>query len=115
MSKPTIYHNARCSKSRQTLALLEENGVEADVVEYLNDMPNKATLKSIIAALGVSPHDIVRTKEAQYQEAGLTKNSSDADVLSALIKFPKLLERPIVVNGKKAAIGRPPENVLDIL
>ena len=115
MNKPTIYHNPRCSKSRQTLALLEEQGVQPKIVEYLNETPDKATLKEIIASLGIKPHDVLRTKETEYKESGLSKDSSDNEVLDALVKYPKLLERPIVVKGKKAAIGRPPENVLDIL
>jgi arsenate reductase len=115
MSQPTIYHNPRCSKSRQTLALLVEKGVTPNVVEYLNDMPNEATLIRIIKSLGIRPHDILRTKEAEYKVAGLSKDSSDQEILDALIEFPKLLERPIVVHGKKAAIGRPPENVLEIV
>jgi arsenate reductase len=115
MTEPTIYHNPRCSKSRQTLALLHENGVKPNVVEYLNDMPDKTTLKKILASLGIKPHDVLRTKEAEYKQAGLSRESSDNEILDALIKYPKLLERPVVVKGKKAAIGRPPEKVLEIL
>ena len=115
MSTITIYHNPRCSKSRQTLALLEENGVQPEVVEYLRDPLDGDTLRDVLGKLGCSAHDIVRTKEAEYTEAGLSAESSEESVMEALQRYPKLLERPIVVRGTKAVIGRPPENVLDLL
>lgn len=112
----TIYHNPRCSKSRQTLQLLEENGVTPDIVLYLENTPDKATLSSIQKSLGVEARGMMRTKEAEYKEQQLADaNLSDSDLLDAMVNTPKLIERPIVVNGDKAAIGRPPENVLSIL
>ena len=114
MSTITIYHNPRCSKSRQTLALLQEQGIEPEVIEYLSTPVDADTLRSVVAKLGASAHDIVRTKEAEYDQAGLSPDSSEEDVIQAIVQYPKLMERPIVVRGDKAAIGRPPESVLDL-
>ncbi|ODR97509.1 arsenate reductase [Methyloceanibacter stevinii] len=112
----TIYHNPRCSKSRQTLALIEERGVEPVIVEYLKTPPSAADLKAILKKLGFKPQDIVRTKEARYAELGLKERSvTDDELLALLADNPILIERPIVVTGNKAAIGRPPEKVLAIL
>ena len=116
MTDYTIFHNPRCSKSRQTLALLEENGIQPTIVKYLDDIPDTATLKSLISKLGFAQaHDLVRNKEADYKTAGLSAQSSDADVIAAMIQYPKLIERPIVDNGHKAVIGRPPEAVKALL
>lgn len=110
----TIYHNPRCSKSRQTLALIEEKGVAPKVVEYLNAPPSQTELKNIVALLGVSPKEIIRKKEAK--EAGLDiAGMSDAAAIKAMASHPAIIERPIVISGKKAVLGRPPENVLSIL
>lgn len=112
----TIYHNPRCSKSRQTLQLLEENGVTPEIVLYLENTPDKNTLAAIKNSLGVDARGMMRTKEAEYKEQGLANDAlSDDDLLEAMVNTPKLIERPIVVKGKKAAIGRPPESVLEIL
>ena len=112
----TIYHNPRCSKSRQTLQLLEENGVTPEIVLYLENPPNKKTLAAIKKSLGVDARGMMRTKEAEYKEQDLGSDTlSDDDLLEAMVKTPKLIERPIVVKGAKAAIGRPPESVLEIL
>ena len=112
----TIYHNPRCSKSRQTLSLLEDKGVKIDIVEYLKTPPDAATLKALIKKLGITAHDLLRKSEEEYKQAGLDKkNISEDDIINAMIKYPKLIERPIVVNKDKAALGRPPENVLAIL
>jgi arsenate reductase len=112
----TIYHNPRCTKSRQTLQLLKDKGVEPDVVEYLKETPSKDELKKIINSLGISARDVLRKKEAVYKEAGFDNdNLSEDEIISLMEKNPKVIERPIVVNGSKAAIGRPPENVLDII
>ena len=111
----TIYHNPRCSKSRQTLELLRERGVEASVVEYLKTPLNTAQLTRVIQQLGCGAHAVVRAKEALYQELGLSPTSSEPAIIQAIVEHPSLLERPIVVVGEKAAIGRPPENVLSIL
>jgi len=111
-----IYHNPRCTKSRETLKLLEDNGVSALIVEYLQNPPNVETLASIIQALGCKPRDIIRKKEPVYKELGLGDASiSDEKILEAMIANPILIERPIVMANGKAAIGRPPENVLTIL
>jgi len=112
----TIYHNPRCSKSRQTLQLLQDNQVEIDIVDYLNNPLDKSQLQQLVALLDCSVRDIVRTSEADYKENDLAnKDLSDDELLTAIVKMPKLMQRPIVVNGKKATIGRPPENVLDII
>ena len=112
----TIYHNPRCSKSRQTLALLQERGIEPVVVEYLKTPPDAATLKSLLGKLKFSARELMRTKEPAYKEAGLADPQlSEAALIKAMTEQPVLIERPIVVNGSKAAIGRPPENVLTIL
>jgi arsenate reductase len=111
----TIY-NPRCSKSRQTLALLEERGIAPRIVEYLNTPPSAAELKTILKKLGLKPRDLLRKSEPLYAELGLKDRDLDDDALIALmVANPILIERPIVVSGKRAAIGRPPENVLKIL
>lgn len=110
-----IYHNPRCSKSRTTLGLLEEKGVELDVIEYLKIGPDAATLSSVLDQLGMQPQDLMRKGEAVYKELGL-KEISDRDALiKAMVDNPILIERPIVLANGKAKIGRPPESVLDIL
>lgn len=112
----TIYHNPRCSKSRQTLALLQENGVEPDIIHYLDTPPDAAALKGLLGKLGLKPRELMRRKEAAYKENGLNDETLDEDALiAAMVANPILIERPIVVNGAKAALGRPPEQVLDIL
>ncbi|MDU8927394.1 arsenate reductase (glutaredoxin) [Alisedimentitalea sp. MJ-SS2] len=111
----TIWHNPRCSKSRQTLALLEENGHTPEVRRYLDDAPTEAELRTAAAALGVAPIDMMRTKEAEFKAEGLTKDSNDDTLFAAMARVPKLIERPMVFSGDKAAIGRPPKAVLDIL
>lgn len=110
-----IYHNPRCSKSRNTLALLQENGVEPEVVLYLETPPDAETLQALLKKLGKSPAELVRKGEAEYKELGLGKDSSDEELLQAMAGHPKLIERPIVVRGDRAVLGRPPENVLDLL
>jgi len=112
----TIYHNPRCSKSRQTLALLQERGIETDVVDYLQTPPDSKMLKSLLSKLNLSARQLMRTKEAAYKDAGLADTElSEAALIKAMIEQPILIERPIVVNGDKSVIGRPPENVLAIL
>lgn len=115
-TKVTIYHNPRCSKSRETLALLRERGIEPDVIEYLKDPPSAATLKALLKQLGIKPRELLRTKEEAYKAAGLDRPGvSDEQVIAAMVEHPVLIERPIVVANKKAALGRPPETVLKIL
>lgn len=110
----TIYHNPRCSKSRQTLAIIQEKGVSPEIVEYLDNPPSQAKLKEIVSALGVSTKEIVRKKEAKEEGVDVGE-LSDAELIKAMVKHPRIIERPIVVSGTKAAMGRPPENVLSIL
>ena len=111
-----IYHNPRCSKSRQTLQLLEEHQISPEVVEYLNSPPSKEELSEILSMLGLAPRQLMRTKEAEYKELGLDDESlSREQLIEAMVATPKLIERPIVINNGKAAIGRPPETVLDII
>ena len=112
----TIYHNPRCSKSRATLALLEENGVTPEIVEYLETPPSKAELSTILDRLGMQPRELIRKKEELYKALNLADESLDRDALiDAMIENPILIERPVVVNEGKYALGRPPENVLRIL
>ena len=111
-----IYHNPRCSKSRQTLQLLQQQAVEPEVVEYLKNPPDKNTLKKILDHLQMTPRDLMRHKEDEYKENHLDDPSLSADeLIEAMIKYPKLIERPIVVTDKGIAIGRPPESVLEVL
>jgi arsenate reductase (glutaredoxin) len=110
----TIYHNPRCTKSRETLALLEKKGIKPEIIEYLKTPPDKATLKKLLKMLGKTPRELLRAKEAK--EAGLDKPSlSDEQIIDGMVKTPIVIERPIVVNGARAALGRPPESVLNIL
>jgi len=112
----TIYHNPRCSKSRQTLALLESRGVAPVVVEYLKSPPSADELRDVLKKLDLKPQDILRKCEACYKEIGLKERPvSDDELVALMVENPILIERPIVVAGKKAAIGRPPESVLAIL
>jgi arsenate reductase len=116
MSKIVIYHNPRCSKSRQTLALLEGRGEVPEVILYLETPPSIAELKKLLAKLSMTPRELMRTGETEYKDNGLKDNSlSDTQLLAAMVKFPKLIERPIVTRGDKAKIGRPPESVLGLL
>jgi arsenate reductase len=116
MSDIEIYHNPRCSKSRQTLAVLEENGFEASVVEYLKTPPSAEHLAKIISQLGISPRELLRKGEAIYKELNLNDTSlTDQYLIEAMCENPKLIERPIVIHNGKAKIGRPPESVLEIL
>jgi len=112
----TIYHNPKCSKSRQTLELLRSKGIHPVIVEYLKAPPDKPTLQKILRLLQLKPRDLMRKKEDIYKKAKLDREDLDDDALiSAMIKHPVLIERPIVLANGKAALGRPPENVLEIL
>jgi len=111
----TLYHNPRCSKSRETLALLEANGVKPEIVRYLETPPDRETLQILLHKLGMSSvRQLMRTKEELYKTLRL-ENASEAQLLDALAAHPALLERPVVINGDRARIGRPPEAVLEIL
>lgn len=111
----TIWHNPRCSKSRQTLALLEEREFDVTVRKYLEDTPSAQELREVCAKLDLQVIDIMRTKEKQFGELGLAKTDTDDILIDAMISHPILIERPIVIAGDKAALGRPPEQVLTIL
>jgi arsenate reductase len=114
--KVTIFHNPRCSKSRQTLQLLQDKGIRPTIIEYLRDPPSVAELDDLLKLLDLSPREVMRHKEAAYEELGLDATDLDnAHLVEAIHRHPILLERPIVVSNGKAAIGRPPENVLAIL
>lgn len=110
-----IFHNPKCSKSRATLALLQEHGVEPEIVEYLKTPPTVAELKAIVAKLGIKPEQLVRKGEDVYKTHYAGKTLTDAQWLEALAKHPILIERPIVVSGNRAVVGRPPENVKTLL
>lgn len=110
-----IYHNNRCSKSRCGIEILEESGRDFEVVKYLDNIPSKKELKTIINLLGIKPIDLVRKNEAIWKSDFKGKTLSDTDIIEAMANHPKLIERPIVINGNKAVIGRPPERILDIL
>ncbi|MCE2440619.1 MAG: arsenate reductase (glutaredoxin) [Candidatus Latescibacteria bacterium] len=116
MSEVVIYHNPRCSKSRQTLNLLRDRGIEPRIVEYLKTPPDEQTLSGILQMLGIRPVDLVRTKEDEFGALGLHEKRDDPRALiRAMTSHPILIERPIVINGNRARLGRPPENVLEIL
>lgn len=111
----TIYHNPRCSKSRETLRILEEKGETVEIIKYLETPPTKKELEQLISLLGIKPIELVRTQEKEWKENYHGKTLSDNEIINAMVKFPRLIERPIAVKGTKAVVGRPPENVLDIL
>ncbi len=112
----TIYHNPRCSKSRQTLKLIEDAGLEPEVIRYLDTPPDKDTLKSLIRKLGISARELIRRKEEAYKVLRLADDQlTEDELIDAMLRYPALIERPIVVRGEKAVIGRPPENVEALL
>lgn len=111
-----IYHNPRCSKSRQTLALIRAAGIEPEIVEYLNEPPSVEELDDLLKKLRLEPRDIMRKGEAEYKDLKLKDRELERDeALRLLVKHPKLIERPIVVKGRNAVLGRPPENVKELL
>jgi arsenate reductase (glutaredoxin) len=111
-----IYHNPRCSKSRATLALLEENDVNPEIIYYLDSPPNKEELTELLNKLGIGIRDLIRTSEAEYGDLGLDDESlSEAIIFDIVANHPKLIQRPIVIKGDLAIFGRPPENVLTLL
>jgi arsenate reductase (glutaredoxin) len=111
----TIYHNPKCTKSRATLALLQEHGIEPRVIEYLQTPPTAAELKAIVGKLGIAPEQLVRKGEDVYKANYAGKKLTDAQWIEAMVSHPILIERPIVVSGSRAVIGRPPENVSQLL
>jgi arsenate reductase len=110
-----IYHNPRCSKSREARQLCEDAGVELEIVEYLKTPPDEVELNELLCKLGLNAHGVIRSKEDVYSQLELSPDSNEEELLAAIIKYPILLERPIVVKGKQAVIGRPPENVKQLL
>lgn len=110
-----ILHNPRCRKSRETLELIRNAGVEPEIILYLEDVPTKKELQDLLAKLKLSPESLIRKGEAIYKEQFKGKTLSDKEWIDTMVKYPKLIERPIVVKGKKAILGRPPENVLPLL
>jgi arsenate reductase len=115
MTNPTIWHNPRCSKSRQTLALLQEQGFEPNVIDYISDAPTKAEIVSALGMLDIAAIDLMRSSDPRFKDAGLSKNDSTEELIDAMIAYPILIERPVVIHNGKAALGRPPESVLGIL
>lgn len=111
----TLYHNPRCSKSREALQLLEEKGETIEIVKYLENPPSEQELKQIIELLGISPIDLIRTQEKDWKENYKNQKLTDKEIIKAMIENPKLIERPIAIKGTHAVIGRPPVKVLDIL
>lgn len=110
-----IYHNPRCRKSREGLEILEQSGKDFEIVKYLEDIPTKSELHSVIEILGISPEQLVRKNEAVWKENFKGKEMSDDEIIEAMVKHPKLIERPIVINDGKAVIGRPPETIKTII
>ncbi len=115
MANVTIWHNPRCSKSRNAVALLDERGVEAEIVKYLETPPSKEEIKEVLKMLGISARELMRTKEALYKELGLKEVEDEEQLIDAMVANPKLIERPVVIKDGKAAIGRPLENIEKIL
>jgi len=115
MANVTIWHNQRCSKSRNAVAFLEEQGIEAEVVKYLDTPPTKEEIVDVLKMLGVSARELMRTKEDIYKELGLKDVNDEDALINAMVENPKLIERPIVIKDGKAAIGRPIENIVEIL
>ena len=110
-----IYHNNRCRKSREGLQLLETSGKHFEIVNYLENVPSLKDLKNIVDLLGIAPIELVRKNEAIWKTEFKNRDLTDNEILEAMFKFPKLIERPIVINGNKAAIGRPPTKILEII
>ncbi len=110
-----IYHNPRCTKSRETLALINDAGVDVEVVEYLKNVPSRTELEMILSKLNLKPSQILRKGEAVYKEKFKNSNFTEEEWITIMMEYPKLIERPIVISGNKAVIGRPPENVNELL
>lgn len=115
MAHMTIWHNPKCSKSRNAVTLLEEKGIEAKVVKYLETPPTKEELKAVLKMLGISPRELMRTKEEIYKELNLKEEESEEKLIEAMVTYPRLIERPVVMKDGKAVIGRPIEKVIELL
>ena len=111
----TIYHNSRCSKSRQGLEILEQSGKPFEVIKYLETIPTENELKEVISKLNIKPIELIRSNESIWKDNYKGKKISDDEIVKAMIEHPKLIERPIVINNNKAVIGRPPEKILEII
>ncbi len=116
MSKVTLYHNPRCSKSRQTLDLLQEHGIEPEIIEYLKTPPDAAQLEHILQLLKLEPRDLMRNGESEYTELGLDNPAlTRQQLVQIMVEHPRLIQRPIVIHERRAALGRPPQQVLEVL
>lgn len=115
MKEITIWHNPKCSKSREALAILEENECEKEVVKYLEKSPDESKIKTVLKILGITPRELMRTKEDIYKELNLKDENNDEVLISAMAKHPKLIERPIIIKGDRAIIGRPSEKIAEFL
>lgn len=110
-----VYHNPRCRKSREAVQLLEEKGIAFEIIEYLKEVPSESELTAVIAKLGIKPEQLLRKGEADYKDNFKGKELTDLEWIQAMIKYPKLIERPIIIKGDKAVVGRPLEKVLDFI
>jgi len=115
MSNITIWHNPKCSKSRNAATLLEERGIEAEVVKYLDTPPSQEEIKAVLTMLGISARELMRTKEAIYKELDLKNVADEEKLIKAMAEHPKLIERPVVIKNGKAAIGRPIEKIIELI
>jgi arsenate reductase len=115
MKKVKLYYNPKCAKCREALCLLEEKGIEAEIIEYLKTPPTEKELKGVLKDLGLKPIDIIRTKEPLFIEKYKGKKKSDAEWIKVMCKNPILIERPIAIEGNKAVVGRPPKKIIDLL
>ena len=111
----TIYHNPRCSKSRQALERLRDRGIEPEIIRYLDDPPTAEKLRELVDAAGISVHDAIRTRETEYRELGLSPDTPEEELLAAMVRHPRLIERPFVVTEKGVRIARPTEAIDEIL
>lgn len=115
MQEITIWHNPKCSKSREALDIAKENGCDVSIIKYLEESPDKETLKTILKMLGITPIELMRTKEDLYKELGLKDVSDDEALIEAMVQNPKLIERPVIIKGDKAIIGRPTQRIAEFL
>jgi len=115
MSTYKIWHNPRCSKSRQALALLEEKGIEVDVYKYLDETQTVSSIKDVLKKLGISARELMRTTEDDYKTLNLKDEKDEEKLIEAMVSYPKLIQRAIVIKGDKAVLGRPPEKVLELI
>ncbi len=115
MQEIKIWHNPKCSKSREAMEILKENRCDAEVVKYLEESPDENQIKAILKMLNITPRELMRTKEDIYKELNLKDENSDEALIAAMAKYPKLIERPIIIKGNKAIIGRPTERIAEFL